>query len=269
MNNLHFINLKLKKLIIHSLIGIGVFSSVFASNSIDSSNPIESTASNPKVNIKFATEATYPPFATLDAKGNIGGFETELVKLICNKANLNCEFQHKPFDSLFPSLEFKKIDAVYGCVGITETRKDKVLFSEPLYTVPVGFIFKDKTTLPEVKIIGIQKGTPGFEAYLKKHYTDAQLKTYASIQEALLDLKNNRIQAVFGDIPVFKYWEKNMNVIGYQYAALSKNEILEFSAGNAIAVRKDEKALIEKINAAFDIIVKEGSLKKLEEAYLK
>ncbi len=220
-----------------------------------------------KKTFKFATEATYPPFVTLDTKGNIGGFETELVKKICDKANLNCEFQHRPFENLFPSLSLKKIDAVYGCVGITEARKDQVLFSKPMYTAAVGFIFKDD--LSDMNIVGIQKGTPGFESFLKKHYPNVKQKTYASIQEALLDLKNNRIKGVFGDIPVFKYWEKNTNATGYQYLNLKKEQVLEFSEGNAIAVRKDDKEMIEKINLAIDTMIQDGSLQQLEKQYLE
>ncbi len=217
--------------------------------------------------IKFATEATYPPFVNIDAKGNIGGFETELVKKICEKANIDCEFHHRPFDSLFPSLQAKKIDAVYGCVGITEARKDQVLFSKPLYAAPVGFIFNGNFS--DIDIVGIQKGTPGFENYLKKHHPNIKLKTYASIQDALLDLKNNRIKGVFGDIPVFKYWEKNTNAKDYQYLSLKKEEVLEFSEGNGIAVRKNEQELIDKINAAVDDMVHDESLQKLQQQYFE
>lgn len=226
-----------------------------------------SSMSEHTATVKFASEATYPPFVTLDSKGNIGGFETEVVKNICKKANINCEFHHKPFDSLFPSLQFKKIDAVYGCVGITEARKKQVLFSKPLYTVLVGFIFKNNFL--DIDVVGIQKGTAGFESYLKKQYPNVKLKTYASIQDALLDLKNNRIKAVFGDIPVFKHWEKSMGAMGYQYLALTKEEVHGFSEGNGFAVRNEDQELMEKINSAYDDIVRDGTLQKLEKQYLE
>lgn len=233
----------------------------------NSDNSSHSTNVETKKIVKFATEATYPPFVSIDPKGNIGGFETELVKKICEKANLDCEFHHRPFDSLFPSLQAKKIDAIYGCVGITEARKDQVFFSNPLYAAPVGFIFKG--SFPDIDIIGIQKGTPGFESYLKKHHPNIKLKTYASIQDALLDLKNDRIKGVFGDIPVFKYWEKNANVKGFQYLALTREDVLEFSEGNGIAVRKNEQALIEKINKAVEDMSHDGSLEQLQKQYLE
>lgn len=249
----------------------GILSSVFAVTSVYADPSIfvvsgQKQRASTKI-LKFATEATYPPFVTLDAKGNIGGFETELVKNICEKAGIQCEFHHKPFDSLFPSLNLNKIDAVYGCVGITEARKDQVLFSQSLYRVAVGFIFKGNFS--EMDAIGLQKGTPGFEGYLKKHHPNLKIKTYASIQDALLDLKNNRIKGVFGDIPVFKHWEKSTNATAYQYLALKKEEVQEFSQGNGIAIRKEEQPLMDKINAAIDMMINDGSIQKLEKQYLE
>jgi len=70
--------------------------------------------------IRFATEATYPPYVTMDQNGKIGGFETALIQALCNEAKLSCEFHHRPFDSLFPNLALKKIDA--------ETVLSEVLF---------------------------------------------------------------------------------------------------------------------------------------------
>lgn len=221
----------------------------------------------PKSVIKFATEATYPPIVSMDAAGNVGGFETELLKSICKEAQLQCEFHHRPFDSLFPSLSFKKIDAVYGGIGITEARKAQVLFSKTLYTMPVGFIFKAESF--KDKTIGVQQGATGFEAYLKNRYPEAQLKMYASIQDALLDLNTKRIQAVFGDIPVLKYWlaHNHSEKSEFNFLELKPEEVIEFSQGNAIAVLKGKEALIHQINEAFDKMVADGTFDSLKQKY--
>ncbi len=239
--------------------------------------------------IKFATEATYPPFVTMTPSGDIGGFETDLIKNICEEAHLKCEFHHRPFDSLFPNLALKKIDAIYGCVGISEERQAQVLFSKPLYIAPVGFIYvsSEKANIEQAsmgtvninkeslsgKTIAIQQGTPTFEHYLKNQYPNIKIKTYASIQDALLDLNTSRVYAVFGDIPVFKYWLQNkqntkqQNSQSYSILQLPKDEIPEFSKGNAIAVRKDDQELITKINHAIDKLSAKNQL-KIPKAYL-
>lgn len=259
-----------------------VFPSKAATNKTTPPSAASSNATSnsaiPKRTIKFATEATYPPFVTMDPNGKIGGFETELVQAICQEANLNCEFYHRPFDSLFPNLSLKKIDAVYGCVGITEERKSQVLFSKPLYHSPTGFIFSVSNPLTldnesfQGKTIALQQGATGYEKYLKKHYPNAKLKSYASIQDALMDLKIKRVHAVFGDSPVFHYWlnnkkkaeskdnETKTSTPNPEFATLEipKEHVSEFSQGTAIAVRLEDAALINSINEAYDKLIKEG-----------
>jgi len=221
--------------------------------------------SNKKV--VFATEATYPPFVSMNANGELGGFETKLVQKLCEKAQLECSFKHLPFDSLFSSLSLNKIDAVYGSIGISERRKKQVLFTKVLYTVPTGFILNEQEPFEE-KTIGVQQGTLGYEDYLKKTYPKAKLKAYASIQDALLDLKNKRIQAVFGDLPVFKLWATKQKADHYVYKELSAEEVRSFAEGIGIATRKDSEWLIDKLNKAFDEMIADGTtFEKLKQEY--
>lgn len=250
------------------------------SNTNSTENKLDETKS--KI-VRFATEATYPPFVTLEPSGEIKGVETEMVQAICKEANLTCEFSHKPFDSLFPNLALHKIDAVYGCIGISNERAKEVSFSKPLYTTPVGFLYASKENsfkenlVTKSYTIAIQQGTPIFEQYLKK-YPNIKIKTYPSIQEALLDLNTGRVNAVFGDIPVFKYWlnNKNSNTNGnsnsssssdgnkagsmYSIFEVPKADADLFLMGNAIAVRKEDKDLLNKINTAINSLEKSGKL---------
>lgn len=227
-------------------------------------------AHNEVKTIRFATEATYPPYVTMDPNGDIGGFETKLVKALCKEAGLPCEFKHLPFDSLFPSLALKKVDAVYGAIAINKERKNHVLFSKILFTNPVGFIFaksKQLNTDPgslKGKIIAIQQGTIGFEKFLKEQFPDAQFKAYASIQDALMELDTGRVDTVFGDLPVFKYWMISNQKPNFDLQAIKEEEVKEFSEGTGIAVRKEDQELINQLNQALDKLIAEGTVQKLK-----
>ena len=61
--------------------------------------------------IKFATEATYAPFEYLDDKNEFQGFDIDLAHAICEQAKLECSFHNQAFDSLIPSLKFRRYDA--------------------------------------------------------------------------------------------------------------------------------------------------------------
>ncbi len=41
--------------------------------------------------IKIATEGAYPPWASIDASGNLVGFDIELAKDLCKRMNVACE----------------------------------------------------------------------------------------------------------------------------------------------------------------------------------
>jgi hypothetical protein len=62
--------------------------------------------------ISFGVSATYPPFESLDASNQIVGFDIDLAKALCKQMQADCTFTNHAFDSLIPSLKFKKYDEI-------------------------------------------------------------------------------------------------------------------------------------------------------------
>ena len=84
--------------------------------------------------IRFATEASYPPFESIDANNKIVGFDVDLANALCKEIDATCTFTNQAFDSLIPSLKFRRIDAVMAGMDITPEREKQVLFSTPYFT---------------------------------------------------------------------------------------------------------------------------------------
>ena len=59
------------------------------------------------------------------------------------------------------------------------------------------------------KKIGVQTGST-FASYLTNSFPGVQVKRYVSIQDALLDLSAKRLDAVFGDTPVLRYFKHSL-----------------------------------------------------------
>jgi arginine transport system substrate-binding protein len=89
--------------------------------------------------IRFATEASYPPFESIDAN-KIVGFDVDLANALCKEIDATCTFSNQAFDSLIPSLKFRRIDAVMAGMDITPEREKQVLFSTPYYDNSALFI---------------------------------------------------------------------------------------------------------------------------------
>ncbi|WP_048796506.1 MULTISPECIES: transporter substrate-binding domain-containing protein, partial [Serratia] len=50
--------------------------------------------------IRFATEASYPPFEFIDAGNKIQGFDVDLANALCKEMQAECTFTNQAFDSL-------------------------------------------------------------------------------------------------------------------------------------------------------------------------
>jgi len=90
--------------------------------------------------IRFATEASYPPFEFIDAGNKIQGFDVDLANALCKEIQADCTFTNQAFDSLIPSLKFKRFDAVMAGMDITPEREKQVLFTKPYYDNSALFV---------------------------------------------------------------------------------------------------------------------------------
>lgn len=215
-----------------------------------------------KETIRFATEATYAPFEMFDANNQIVGFDVDLANAMCDKINATCTFTHQSFDSLIPSLKFRRFDALMAGIDITPDRQKQVDFTDTYYANSAEFIaVKDKITSPaqlKGKKIGVQNGTT-HQKYIMEQLKDMSTVPYDNYQAAILDLQSGRIDAVFGDTAVADEWLKAK---GNENLAVVGDKVTDpeyFGIGLGIAVRKGNKDLQDKLNKAMSEVKADGT----------
>lgn len=111
----------------------------------------------------------------------------------------------------------------------------------------------------------MQNGTT-FQQYLSKNAKQYNLKPYASLQSAVLDLKNGRVDMVFGDTPVLAEWlktEKELDFVGEKVV-----DKAFFGNGYGIAVNKSNTALLEKLNSALATIKTNGKYEQIYNTWM-
>ncbi|NRN28567.1 arginine ABC transporter substrate-binding protein [Photorhabdus heterorhabditis] len=219
-----------------------------------------SATATEKETIRFATEATYPPFEFIDANNKIQGFDIDLANALCTKINATCTFTNQSFDSLIPSLKFRRFDALAAGIDITPERQKQVDFTDTYYDNSATFIsVKGKiSSIANLKgkQVGIQNGTT-HQKYLMEQQQEIKTVPYDSYQNAILDLKSGRLDAVFGDTAVVNEWlKKNENLVTVGDKVTDPNY---FGIGLGLAVRKGNKALQEKLNKALTDIKQDGT----------
>ncbi|WP_042859643.1 arginine ABC transporter substrate-binding protein [Dickeya sp. NCPPB 3274] len=210
--------------------------------------------------IRFATEASYPPFESVDASNQIVGFDIDLANALCKQIQATCTFSNQAFDSLIPGLKFRRYDAVIAGMDITPERQQQVTFTQPYYENSALFIAQ-KGKLADItalngKRVGVQNGTTHQKFLLDKH-KDITVVPYDSYQNAVLDLKNGRLDAVFGDTAVVNEWLKqNENLASVGDKVTDKDY---FGIGLGIAVRQNNDELVKKFNDALNKIKQDGT----------
>ncbi|MFA9499016.1 arginine ABC transporter substrate-binding protein [Mannheimia sp. E30BD] len=215
--------------------------------------------------IKFAMEPSYPPFEMTNEKGEIIGFDVDIANAICKEIKANCTFHSQPFDSLIQSLKQKQFDAAISGIGITEARKKQVLFSEPYFPSSAAFIAKKGGDFANVKTIGVQNGTT-YQNYLAKEKKEYSVKSYASYQNAILDIENGRIDAIFGDVPVLADMIKKHQELDFVGEKIDNQSY--FGNGLGIATNSKNQALVDQFNAALKTIKENGEYQKIYDKWM-
>ncbi|MCL2895419.1 arginine ABC transporter substrate-binding protein [Brenneria tiliae] len=218
--------------------------------------------------IRFASSATYPPFESLDANNDIVGFDMDLAKALCKQMQTTCTFTNQAFDSLIPALKFRRYDAVISGMDITPERSKQVAFTQPYYANSAVVIaqkgkFSDFAAL-QGKRIGMENGTT-HQKYMHDKHPEVQTVSYDSYQNAVLDLKNGRIDGVFGDTAVVNEWIKTNPDLATVGEHVTDPEY--FGTGLGIAVRPNDRALLEKLNKALDAIKADGTYQAINDKW--
>jgi len=217
--------------------------------------------------IRIATEGAYPPFNSKNAKGELVGFDVDLARAICAHMKAKCTLVAQDWDGIIPGLLAKKYDLIVASMSITEERKKKVAFSTPYYSNYLQFVAKKgggfEPTADGIKgkTLGAQRATVSAQ-FLEDNYRKvAKIKVYDKQTAAWLDLKAGRVDAILSDLlPSYDWVRKNK---GFEMAGgqISNEDKI------GIAARKEDTALLEKVNAAILALRKNGTYAKINAKY--
>jgi arginine/ornithine transport system substrate-binding protein len=238
------------------------------------SAPADPTKPQDDKPLVLLTEAAHPPYAYWSAKGEMVGFEIELMNAVCARLKRSCLFKHREFDRLIPSLLGRKGDAIVSSFEITDEHREKFTLSEPYFRMPALFVARKeampKALTPEALAdlsIGVLRDSP-FETLAEERFPNSQLSTYATQIEANLDLAAERVDLVLGDEMSLREWLRTAPEAGGCVAAGRVDDPgFIASEGFAVVMRKGEEDLKTKIDAALKDLRADGSYAAIARKY--
>ena len=223
-----------------------------------------------KLHIVIATDATWPPMEMVDENKEIVGFDIDLMKAAAEKGGFTVEFQNTAWDGIFAGLAAGVYDAVISSVTITEERKKTMDFSVPyinagqILILPQATSGVDELADLKGKSVGAQIGTTG--SFEVEKISGVELLTYDEIGLAFEDLANGRIDAVVADTPVAAdYALMNPNYKG-RLKIVGEPFTDEYYG---VAVKKDNKEILDAINKGLNAILNTDTYKKIENEWLR
>ncbi|STZ08176.1 Putative ABC transporter arginine-binding protein 2 precursor [Moraxella caprae] len=223
------------------------------------------TGTNDGKKVLIATESSFKPFSYLDNTGNLVGFEIDLANALCTEMKADCDIVAQDWDSLIPSLQTNKSDAIMAGMSITPERLEVVDFSDAYFDNTLILVGKkgDNITINDLagKTVGVQQATVSGE-YLAKHQPNATVKAYDKQDNVHLDLSAGRIDYMLADFVPASDWLKTDAGANFEI----KGEPIDINDKVGIAVRKDD-ALKGEFNTALASLKASGKYDELVAKY--
>ena len=214
--------------------------------------------------LTMATNAEFPPYEFYEGD-KVVGIDAEVAGLIADKLDLELEIVDTDFDSIIPGVQANKYDMGMAGMTVSKERLESVNFSTTyakgvqVVIVKDGGSIKSLDDLKGAKI-GVQQGTTG-DIYASGDYGEDAVTRYANGAVAVEALKSGKVDCVIIDNePAKAYVKENtgLSILDTEYA----NE------DYAICFAKENTELQEKVNAALEELIEDGSVAKVVNKYI-
>tara|TARA_R110001583_G_scaffold705_2_gene6396 strand:- start:2385 stop:3158 length:774 start_codon:yes stop_codon:yes gene_type:complete len=223
--------------------------------------------------IRIGVEGAYPPFSKTEEDGSVTGFDIDIANALCDELGAKCTLVKQDWDGIIPALKARKFDAIIATMDITEERLKQVAFTDKYQHIPARFAavkgsaFEATEAFMKGKNIGVQRATT-MDLYISDNFPSAKIKRYGTFDEAYLDLKAGRLNYVIADSASIS--EGLLAKEGgdkFEFVGPKLNDPKWFGYGAGIAVRKQNKDLVEQLNKAIAAIRANGTYKTIQDKY--
>ena len=215
-------------------------------------------------------DAAFPPW-TWAEKGQIKGFDWELLQYIGEAEGFKVEAADIPWSAIIAALSKGKIDILAGGLSYTCQRDEVIDFALPYWKIDYWTLVKSNSRLNCVTAmskganVGAQAGTTGYmwlKEELKDKGVDINIKAYESVELGIKELEIGRLDALHVDSPTARgFIDANRDV---KYVCTG----LHFDYNAYGVTPGDPHGLIGKINSGIEKAYASGKFAELVRKYM-
>jgi len=217
---------------------------------IASFSPAKEEASRKPDTVTAIALRNFPPHYITGEYGEPGGFAIDVMNEVAHIAGIRIQYlQVNTWEEAFEAVKSGRADLIPNH-GITKDRREWFAFTAPVETFPVSIIVRKATgnindegdlAGHRVAVVKVNVG-----ALLMKERADIEMVVFEDIQTALLELLAGNVDALIYPKPVLM---KMAADAGLEDRIKTAGAPL-MEVKRAISVRKDNTALLEKLNEA-------------------
>lgn len=232
-----------------------------------------------RTQIRFLTGTDFAPFNSLSPQGRLSGYHIDLIRALCQELAITnrCLIEARPWNELLPALQKNETDALIAGLTPDREKRTTLSFTRAYFSLPARFVtaktseLADKNFSPDGKTVGVLAGS-AHEALLKTYFPKAKTSPYSNSELLYKDLRDGKIQLLFGDAMSLSLW-MNPNATSGKDAAPNGSccrfiggtyPAPEFlGQGMTIALRKQDADLRLAFNNALNALERKGVLDDL------
>lgn len=225
----------------------------------------DKASTSEKAVIKMGTNAAFPPYESKEGDKFVG-IDVEIAEAVAKELGMELEIVDMEFDSIITAVNQGEVDFGMAGMTVTEERLEEVDFTSSYATGVQVVIVNETSDIADLdgladKKIGVQLGTTG-DIYATDDYGSENVVQYGKGADAVIALKGGDVDAVIIDnepAKAFVAENEGLKILDTEYA------IEDY----AIAIKKGNTDLLDKINAALEKLTADGVIDSIISKYIK
>jgi len=214
-------------------------------------------------------DLSYPPFETIDEKGQPTGISVEIAQALADSIHKKLKIENIPFSGLIPTLQKGGVDCVISSLTANEERRKTIDFSKPYLKTGLALLVRKDSPIADAASLDapdrttvVRQGTTG-ETWARAHLKQAKILAVEKENSAVLEVVQGKADAfIYDQMSIWKNWQNNQSTTKALLTPIHEESW-------AVGLRKGNEPLKTEVDAFIDGYRKDGGFDRLGDKYLR